>query len=136
MQLSFEASVAGGIPIIKTMREALAGNRIASVRGILNGTCNYILTRMGQEGLTFDAALREAQEQGYAEADPAADIDGFDAAHKIAILAALAFGAEPNIKAVEVEGIRRIEPIDLQFAEELGLPHQVAWRRAAYRWQA
>ncbi len=118
-QLSFEASVAGGIPIIKTMREALAGNGITSVRGILNGTCNYILTRMGQSGLSFEEALREAQEKGYAEADPAADIDGHDAAHKIAILAALAFGAAPDIKSVEVEGIRRITPVDLQFAEEL-----------------
>jgi homoserine dehydrogenase len=118
-QLSFEASVAGGIPIIKTMREALAGNRIASVRGILNGTCNYILTRMGQAGLSFDQALREAQEQGYAEADPAFDIDGHDTAHKIAILAALAFGAEPDVKTIEIEGIRRTTPADLHFAEEL-----------------
>ena len=118
-QLLFEAAVAGGIPIIKTLREALAGNRICSVRGILNGTCNYILTRMAQEGLAFDAALKEAQLKGYAEADPAADIDGHDAAHKIAILAALAFGAEPDIKTVKVEGIRRIAPVDLQFAAEL-----------------
>jgi homoserine dehydrogenase len=118
-QLAFEASVAGGIPVIKTMREALAGNKIASVRGILNGTCNYILTRMGQAGLSFEAALREAQDHGYAEADPAADIDGFDAAHKIAILAALAFGAEPDIQGVAVEGIRHIQQADLQFAEDL-----------------
>jgi homoserine dehydrogenase len=120
VQLSFEASVAGGVPIIKTIREALAGNRINAVRGILNGTCNYILTRMGQSGLTFQAALQEAQQKGYAEADPAADIDGHDAAHKIAILAALAFGAEPDIKSVRVQGIRHITPVDLQFAEELG----------------
>jgi homoserine dehydrogenase len=119
VQLSFEASVAGGVPVIKTMREALAGNRITSVRGILNGTCNYILTRMEQDGLDFEAALKEAQHKGYAEADPAADIDGHDAAHKIAILAALAFGTEPAIKAVEVDGIRRITTVDLQFAEEL-----------------
>lgn len=118
-QLSFEASVAGGIPIIKTMREAMAGNRIATVRGILNGTCNYILTRMEEAELTFEAALKEAQDKGYAEADPAADIDGHDAAHKIAILAALAFGAEPDIKSVDVNGIRHIKPVDLQFAEEL-----------------
>jgi len=117
-QLSYEASVAGGIPIIKTMREALAGNRITSVRGILNGTCNYILTRMGQSGLAFDAALKEAQQKGYAEADPSADIDGHDTAHKIAILAALAFGAAPDAASVTVAGIRNIEPVDLQFAEE------------------
>jgi homoserine dehydrogenase len=119
LQLSFEAAVAGGIPVIKTMREALAGNDVTVVRGILNGTCNYILTRMELAGLSFDEALREAQEKGYAEADPAADIDGHDTAHKTAILAALAFGAEPDVKTIAIEGIRRLTPRDLQFADEL-----------------
>ena len=120
VHLAFEASVAGGIPIIKTMRESLAGNRMTIVRGILNGTCNYILTRMGQSQLAFADALKEAQQKGFAEADPSADIDGHDAANKLAILAALAFGAEPDLKSVEVEGIRNIAPADLTFAEELG----------------
>jgi homoserine dehydrogenase len=118
--LAFEASVAGGIPVIKAMREGMAGNRILSVRGILNGTCNYILTRMREAQLSFADALAEAQQKGYAEADPAADIDGHDTANKTAILAALAFGAEPDLKSVQVEGIRHLTPLDLQFAEELG----------------
>ncbi len=119
IQLSFEASVAGGIPIIKGIREAMAANRINSVRGILNGTCNYILTRMQAGKLSFNDALQEAQRHGYAEADPAADIDGHDTARKVAILAALAFGAEPDFASVEVEGIRNIAPLDLHFADEL-----------------
>lgn len=119
VQLSFEAAVAGGIPIIKTMREGLAGNRVVSVQGILNGTCNYILTRMGEAGLSFEEALREAQQRGYAEADPSADIDGHDTANKLALLAALAFGAEPDLASVQIEGIRRITPLDLQFAHDL-----------------
>lgn len=119
-QLLFEASVAGGIPVIKTLREGLAANRISIVRGILNGTCNYILTLMRREGLGFEDALRQAQEKGYAEADPSADIDGHDTANKLAILTALAFGVEPDLPAVAVEGIRRIVQHDLKFAEELG----------------
>jgi homoserine dehydrogenase len=118
--LAFEAAVAGGIPVIKTVREALAGNRLSLVHGILNGTCNFILTRMEEAGLSFADALREAQEHGYAEGDPSADIDGLDAANKLAILSALAFGAAPDLAGVQVEGIRHITPVDLHFAEELG----------------
>ncbi|MDX2027798.1 MAG: homoserine dehydrogenase [Alphaproteobacteria bacterium] len=120
LQISFEAAVASGIPVIQTIRETLAGNHLSLVRGILNGTCNYILTRMEQAGLSFIDALREAQEQGYAEADPAADIDGHDTANKLAILAALAFGNEPDLTGVSIEGIRHLTPLDLQFARELG----------------
>ncbi len=118
-QLMFEAAVAGGIPVIKTVREALAGNKMRSVQGILNGTCNYILTRMAAAHLDFSAALHEAQTKGYAEADPAMDIDGHDTAHKLTLLAALAFGGAPNLSAVAVEGLRRMTPLDLQFAAEL-----------------
>ncbi len=119
-QLSFEASVAGGIPVVKVLREGLAGNRIERVYGILNGTCNYILTRMEAEDLGFDACLQEAQRLGYAEADPSFDIDGFDAAHKLAILSSLAFGTAIDIDAIHVEGIRSIMPADLKAADDLG----------------
>lgn len=119
-RLMFEASVAGGIPVIKALREGLAGNRILEISGIINGTCNFILTRMREGKLDFAEALYEAQANGYAEADPSFDVDGFDAACKVAILSALAFGTEPDLKGVEVEGIRRISQVDLQFAEELG----------------
>ncbi|MGE3248174.1 MAG: homoserine dehydrogenase, partial [Beijerinckiaceae bacterium] len=118
--LGYEAAVAGGIPIIKTLREALAGNEITRVYGILNGTCNYILSRMEQEGLSFADCLKEAQRLGYAEADPTFDIGGFDTAHKLAIIAALAFGVEIDAAAVHVEGIETITLADLQAAEELG----------------
>lgn len=118
--LAFEAAVAGGIPVIKTLRESLAGNRIDRVYGILNGTCNYILTRMESEGIAFDACLADAQRLGYAEADPTFDIDGHDTAHKLAILASLAFGTTVDIAAIHVEGIRTITPADLAAADELG----------------
>jgi homoserine dehydrogenase len=118
-QLSFEAAVAGGIPVIKTLREGLAGDSIDLVCGILNGTCNYILTRMRAEKLSFADVLAEAQKLGYAEADPASDIDGHDTANKLAILAAMAFGVKPDISSISVEGIRGITLPDLQFAEEL-----------------
>lgn len=118
--LLFEAAVAGGIPVLKTLREALAGNRILSVRGILNGTCNYILTRMDREGSAFDAVLADAQKLGYAEADPSADIDGLDAAHKIAILASLCFGVAPDLQAVTRRGLRDLTPTDFHYAAELG----------------
>ena len=118
--LAFEAAVAGGIPIIKSMREGLAANTIERVYGILNGTCNYILTVMRQTGRPFADVLAEAQELGYAEADPSFDIDGVDAAHKLAILAAIAFGSAIDFDAVHVEGIRHVSPLDLEFAEELG----------------
>lgn len=119
-QIYFEASVAGGIPIIKTMREGLAGNQLTSVRGILNGTCNYILTRMREAALDFNAALLEAQHLGYAETDPSADIDGHDTANKLAVLSAIAFGVEPSLSTIHLDGIRHITPLDLHFAEELG----------------
>ncbi|MGH6936198.1 MAG: homoserine dehydrogenase, partial [Methylocella sp.] len=118
--LAFEASVAGGIPIVKTLREGLAGNSIERVYGILNGTCNYILTRMESEGLSFAQCLAEAQRLGYAEADPTFDIGGFDTAHKLAILASLAFGTAIDPAAIAIEGIESITPADLEAAAELG----------------
>ena len=118
--LSFEAAVAGGIPIVKALKESLLGNSIARVYGILNGTSNYILTRMQREGLPFGEVLREAQALGYAEADPTFDVDGQDAAHKLTLLAALAFGVRPNFDAVHLEGIRGITPADFRAADELG----------------
>jgi homoserine dehydrogenase len=118
--IGFEAAVAGGIPIVKTLREALAGNRISRVYGILNGTCNYILTTMRESGRSFDEVLAEAKQLGYAEADPSFDIDGIDAAHKLALLAALAFGCAPDFDAVYIEGIRHVSPLDIAFASEMG----------------
>jgi len=118
--LAYEAAVAGGIPIVKTMREGLAANGISRVYGILNGTCNYILTAMRENGREFDDVLAEAGRLGYAEADPSLDIDGVDTAHKLAILSSLAFGCEINFPAVHIEGIRHISLQDIQFAEELG----------------
>ncbi|MBX6744989.1 MAG: homoserine dehydrogenase [Acetobacteraceae bacterium] len=118
--LGFEAAVAGGIPAIKALREGLAANRIQRVAGILNGTCNYILTTMREHKREFGEALAEAQKLGYAEADPSFDIDGIDAAHKLAILAALAFGRPVDFGAVHVEGIRDITALDIALAEELG----------------
>lgn len=118
--LGVEAAVAGGIPVIKTLREGLAGNKIDRVAGILNGTCNYILTAMRETGRDFAEILADAQALGYAEADPAFDIDGVDAAHKLAILAALAFGHRVEFAAVHIEGIRNISALDISFAEELG----------------
>ncbi len=118
--LSFEASVAGGIPIVKTLREGLAGNSIERVYGILNGTCNYVLTRMESEKLTFGECLKEAQRLGYAEADPSFDVGGHDTAHKLAILTSLAFGTIIDPAAITVEGIESITPADLEAAAELG----------------
>ena len=118
--LAFEASVAGGIPIVKTLREGLAGNQIDRVYGILNGTCNYILSRMELEKLSFDECLKEAQTLGYAEADPTFDIGGFDTAHKLAILSSLAFGTAVDADAIHVEGIESITLADLEAAAELG----------------
>ena len=118
--LYYEASVGGGIPIIKVLREALIGNRICSIHGIMNGTCNYILTRMTQEKADLEPVLKEAQELGYAEAEPTLDVDGFDAAHKTGILASLAYGFWVDENAVHVEGIRQLEQMDIQFADQLG----------------
>jgi len=118
--LGFEAAVAGGIPIIKTLREGLAANRIRRIAGILNGTCNFILTNMRERGREFADVLADAQKLGYAEADPSFDIDGVDAAHKLAILAALAFGRAVEFDAVHIEGIRQVSALDIAFAKELG----------------
>ena len=118
--LAFEAAVAGGIPVIKVLREGLAANRLSRISGILNGTCNFILTVMRERGREFAEVLAEAQKLGYAEADPAFDIDGIDAAHKLAILAALAFGRPVDFAAVHVEGIRAISALDIALAGELG----------------
>lgn len=118
--LGYEAAVAGGIPIIKSLRQGLAANRIARVSGILNGTCNFILTTMRETGREFADVLAEAQALGYAEADPSFDVDGIDAAHKLALLAALAFGGRPRFDAIEIEGIRHVSAIDIAFAEQLG----------------
>src|SRR5688572_14058272 len=118
--LNFEAAVAGGIPVVKAMREALQGNAISRVYGILNGTCNYILTMMLKEGRPFADVLKEAQEQGYAEADPTFDIGGFDTAHKLALLTSLAFGTRPSFDSIYVEGIETITPADIEAADDLG----------------
>lgn len=116
----YEAAVAGGIPIIKALREGLVGNRISEVYGILNGTCNYILTMMRETGRPFNDVLADAQKLGYAEADPSFDIDGIDTAHKTCILGSLAFGMPIDLQALSVEGIRFITDADIAFAEELG----------------
>ncbi len=118
--LYYEAAVAGGIPAIKGLREGLVANRIVSVAGILNGTCNFILTKMKDEQRAFDDVLAEAQALGYAEADPSFDIDGVDAAHKLAILSAVAFGGVPDFAAIELEGIRGVALADIEMAEEFG----------------
>jgi len=118
--LAFEAAVAGGIPVIKALREGLAANRIDRIAGILNGTCNYILTVMRERGREFADVLAEAQRLGFAESDPSFDVDGIDAAHKLAILAALAFNRPVDFPAVHIEGIRAVSALDIAFATELG----------------
>ncbi|MEO5336496.1 MAG: homoserine dehydrogenase [Magnetospirillum sp. WYHS-4] len=118
--LGFEAAVAGGIPIIKAIREGLVANRLRRVYGILNGTCNYILTNMRDSGREFADVLKEAQTLGYAEADPSFDVDGIDTAHKLAILTSIAFGCEIDFENVNIEGIRHVSPLDIKFADELG----------------
>jgi homoserine dehydrogenase len=118
--LCFEASVAGGIPALKGIREGLAANKISKICGILNGTCNFIITKMKNENRSFDDVLKEAQALGYAEADPSFDVDGIDAAHKLAVISALAFGIKPNFASIYKEGITKITIDDLKFAEELG----------------
>ncbi len=120
VDLAFEASVGGCMPIIKTLRESLVGNRIQAMIGILNGTCNYILSKITDDGRPFSEALAQAQSKGYAEADPALDIEGRDTAHKIAILSALAYGMEINLSDVYTEGISHITPMDIEFAGQFG----------------
>ncbi len=120
VDIYFGASVGGGIPIIRVLRDGLAGNEIQSIHGILNGTCNYILTRMEEEGLAFDEVLQAAQRAGYAEADPSLDIDGFDTAHKASILASLAYGFHVPLQQVLVEGIRNLSGMDVRYAAEFG----------------
>ncbi|HLM71852.1 MAG TPA: homoserine dehydrogenase [Polyangiaceae bacterium] len=120
VMVGFEAAVAGGIPIIKAIREGLTGNRIEWIAGIINGTCNYILSTMRDKGLPFDAVLADAQRLGYAEADPAFDIEGIDAAHKLTILAAIAFGIPMQFEKVYIEGITRLTATDIKYAEGLG----------------
>lgn len=118
--LAYEAAVAGGIPIIKSLREGLAGNKIDRVVGILNGTCNYILTTMRETGRTFEDVLADAQALGYAEADPSFDVDGVDAAHKLSLLASISYGTEVDFDNVYVEGIRQVTAEDIKYADELG----------------
>lgn len=120
VDLGFEASVGGGIPIIRAMTEGLAANHVTSIFGIMNGTSNYILTKMTEEGKIFSETLHDAQQAGYAEADPTFDIEGIDAAHKLAILVSLAYGTPVNVKDVYTEGIRQLAPLDIQFAKEFG----------------
>jgi len=120
VSLNFEAAVAGGIPVVKALRESLAGNQVSRVSGILNGTCNYILTRMEEDNLSFSACLDQAQQLGYAEADPTFDVEGYDTAHKLSLLTSLAFGTEINSDEIYVEGISSITPQDIQAATELG----------------
>ena len=120
VSLNYEAAVAGGIPIVKAMREGLTGNSISRVYGILNGTCNYILTEMEETGGGFESILEEAQHLGYAEADPSFDVDGVDAAHKLAILTSLAFGTPVDFDSVYIEGIREVSALDIAFAKEFG----------------
>jgi len=116
VDLAFEAAVGGGIPVIRTLREALTGDSVVSVHGILNGTCNYILTRMRNEGASFESILADAQKLGYAEANPSMDVDGHDAAQKLVVLSMLAFGAAVDVDAVPVEGIREVDDVDFRFA--------------------
>lgn len=120
VNLGFEASVGGGIPVIKALKEALAGNRILSIYGIINGTSNYILTKMTEEGRSFADVLAEAQDAGYAEADPTFDVGGIDTAHKLAILVSLAFGAYIDLKDIYTKGITSISPLDIEFGKQLG----------------
>ena len=120
VDLYFEAAVAGGIPVIRVLREALVSDRIVGLRGIINGTSNYILTQMQENGLSFEAALKQAQQAGYAEPDPTLDVSGGDAAHKLTILATLAFGARVDLSSVTTEGIERVQALDIAFARQFG----------------
>lgn len=118
--IAYEAAVAGGIPVIKSLREGLSANRVQAIYGILNGTCNFILSTMTETGRDFDDVLLEAQQRGYAEADPSFDVDGVDAGHKLSILSGLAFGCTPDVKNIDFKGIRGVSALDISFARELG----------------
>jgi homoserine dehydrogenase len=120
VEVGFEASVGGGIPVIKSLKEGLVANRIQSIMGIMNGTANYILTRMTDEGAAFDDVLKDAQEQGFAEADPTYDVEGIDTAHKLAILMTIAYGQHVHLDDINTEGISEIQPIDIELAKEFG----------------
>ena len=120
IDLGFEASVGGCMPVIKSIRESLVGNRIKSMTGILNGTCNYILSKSTYDGITFEAALSEAQAKGFAEADPSLDVEGIDTAHKLTILNSIAYGMEINLNDIYIEGISKITPMDIDFANQFG----------------
>lgn len=134
VEIAFEASVGGAIPIIVPLKHSLIANRIDSIMGIVNGTTNYMLTRMDEDGMSYEDALKEAQERGFAEADPTADVDGLDAAAKIAILASIAFNSRVTMNQVFTEGIRRISPVDLAMAHEMG--YAVKLLAHAYRTDA
>ncbi len=134
VEIAFEASVGGAIPIIVPLKHSLIANRIDSIMGIVNGTTNYMITRMDEDGMSYDDALKEAQEKGFAEADPTADVDGLDAAAKIAILASIAFNSRVTMNQVFTEGIRRISPVDLAMAHEMG--YAVKLLAHAYRTDA
>jgi homoserine dehydrogenase len=118
--INYEAAVAGGIPIIKALREGLAGNEITRVMGVMNGTCNYILTRMESAGLPYDTVFQEAADLGYLESDPTLDVGGIDASHKLAILSAIAFGTRPDFAGIELEGIERVTIEDIHQAADMG----------------
>ncbi len=120
VEVGFEASVGGGMPVIKSLKEGLVANRIQSIRGIMNGTANYILTQMTDHGSAFDEVLKDAQEKGFAEADPTYDVEGIDTAHKLAILMTIAYGQHVHLDDVTTEGISKIQPIDIDFAKEFG----------------
>lgn len=120
VDLAFEAAIGGCMPIVKTLRESLVGNHINAMTGILNGTCNYILSKITDEGIDFDTALKQAQQSGFAEADPTLDVEGLDAAHKITLLSSLAYGMKPCLDEVYTEGISRITPLDITYANEFG----------------
>ena len=134
VEIAFEASVGGAIPIIVPLKHSLIANRIDSIMGIVNGTTNYMITRMDEDGMSYEDALKEAQEKGFAEADPTADVDGLDAAAKIAILASIAFNSRVTMNQVFTEGIRRISPVDLAMAHEMG--YAVKLLAHAYRTDA
>ena len=137
VMVAFEAAVAGGIPIIKALREGLTANRIEWIAGIINGTTNFILSEMRDKGLDFATVLKQAQELGYAEADPTFDIEGVDAAHKATIMSAIAFGIPVQFDKAYVEGISNLNAIDIRYAEATGLPHQAAGHHQARhrRWR-